>query len=91
MSHRIPASNPALLYEAIAAELERQKVLHGPAHAERQFTAILGEEFGEVCGAHLEQNTAALRIELVPLAATALQWLEYLDSSPAANQPTLSA
>ena len=90
MSCHLPAANAAI-YRAIADELERQMALHGPAHAGRQFAAILGEEFGEVCRAHLEQDTAALRAELVQLAATAVQWLEFLNSSPAADQPMSAA
>lgn len=89
MSRHLPAANAAI-YQAVAAELERQIALYGPAHAERQFAAILGEEFGEVCRAHLEQDTAALRAELVQLAATAVQWLQFLDQQHTASSPVAS-
>lgn len=44
------------------------------------YAAVLGEEFGEVCQAWLERDTAALRKELVQTAAVAVAWIEELDN-----------
>jgi NTP pyrophosphatase (non-canonical NTP hydrolase) len=38
--------------------------------------AVLGEEYGEVARAVLEHDDAALRRELVQVAAVAVAWLE---------------
>jgi len=44
------------------------------------FCAILGEEFGEVCQAFLQEKpTHEIREELVQTAAVAVQWIEILD------------
>lgn len=43
------------------------------------YAAVLGEEFGEACQAWLERDTAALRAELVQVAAVAVAWIEELD------------
>jgi hypothetical protein len=47
------------------------------------YAAVLGEEFGEVCKAWLERDTAALRVELIQTAAVAIAWIEELDNGGA--------
>jgi hypothetical protein len=44
------------------------------------YPAVLGEEFGEVCKAVLEGQTAELRTELIHVAAVAVAWVEELDN-----------
>jgi NTP pyrophosphatase (non-canonical NTP hydrolase) len=47
------------------------------------YAAVLTEEVGEVCKAWLERDTAALREELVQVAAVAVAWIEELDNGGA--------
>ena len=47
------------------------------------YAAVIGEEFGEACQAWLERNTAALRVELIQVAACAVAWIEELDNGGA--------
>jgi NTP pyrophosphatase (non-canonical NTP hydrolase) len=47
------------------------------------YAAVLGEEFGEACRAWIERDTAALREELVQVAAVAVAWIEELDNGGA--------
>ena len=77
-----------LVYAEIDAERERQRAKWGGAHAWGTGDcssaavmvpiklAVLAEEFGEVARAVLEQDRAALRRELVHVAAVAVAWLE---------------
>lgn len=75
---------------AVSAERDRQQALWAGAHAWGHGdcsgdgvalavkVAVLGEEFGEVARAVLERDTAALRTELVQVAAVAVAMLESL-------------
>lgn len=47
------------------------------------YAAVLGEEFGEVCKAWLERDVAALREELIQVAAVAVAWVEEIDNGGA--------
>lgn len=72
----------------IAAERVRQDAKWGgiPGLERRDdhtYAAVLGEEFGEVCKAWLERDTAALREELVQTAAVAVAWIQELDNGGA--------
>jgi NTP pyrophosphatase (non-canonical NTP hydrolase) len=51
------------------------------------YAAVLGEEYGEVCRAWLERDTAALRAELVQVAAVACAWIEELDNGGSRSRP----
>ena len=42
-------------------------------------TAILGEEYGEVCRAVCEEDNDQLREELIQVAAVAVAWVQSLD------------
>lgn len=42
-------------------------------------TAILGEEYGEVCRAVCEEDNEQLRVELIQAAAVAVAWVQSLD------------
>ena len=48
------------------------------------YAAVAAEELGEVCKAWLERDPAALRVELIQLAAVAVAWVEELDNGGAA-------
>lgn len=75
---------------AVSAERDRQQALWAGPHdwghgdcsgdgvALAVKVAVLGEEFGEVARAVLERDTAALRTELVQVAAVAVAMLESL-------------
>ena len=77
-----------LVYAEIDAERERQRAKWNGPHACRRGdcsssavpvtvkVAVLAEEFGEVARAVLEHDRAALRRELVHVAAVAVAWLE---------------
>jgi NTP pyrophosphatase (non-canonical NTP hydrolase) len=73
------------VFEEIDSERDRQDVKWGglPGVQRRDdhtYAAVLGEEFGEVCKAWLERDTAALREELIQTAAVAVAWIEELDN-----------
>lgn len=74
--------------EDILTERARQDVKWGVQNHENSFwTAILGEEFGEVCKEVVEDyNYGRLRKELVQVAAVAVAWVECLDRGMDANQ-----
>lgn len=81
---------PAEISEAIAAERARQRSIWGRDHAhghgdcsssdvsEWVKIAVVSEEVGEVARALLEGDRAALRRELVQVAAVCVAWLESL-------------
>lgn len=79
----MPLPTAAVLY-AVAAERERQDAKWGRAaglwkDSDGVKVAVLGEEFGEVCRALLENEGAArLRAELIQVAAVAVAWSETL-------------
>lgn len=60
----------------VVNERVRQDDIH-PDFPEHLRTAILGEEFGEVCKALYERGN--LREELVHVAAVAVRWIQHLD------------
>lgn len=76
------------VFDLIDAERARQAALWGRDHAwgrgdcssrsvdETVKAAVLAEECGEVARAVLERDAAALRTELVQVAAVAVAWLE---------------
>lgn len=77
-----------LILADVNAERERQDAKWGgePGTQRRDdhtYAAVIGEEFGEACQAWLERDTAALRLELVQLAACAVAWVEELDNGGA--------
>lgn len=84
------------IFLSISLERERQEKLHAagrfahtcasPDIANTERLAILGEEFGEVCRAVLEDERSAfdvhgsdLRSELIHVAAVAVAWLEGME------------
>lgn len=54
----------------------------GVDRVDERYTAVLGEEFGEVCKAQLENGELSdeLRTELVQVAAVAVAWVEQIDA-----------
>jgi NTP pyrophosphatase (non-canonical NTP hydrolase) len=79
----------------IADERERQDSKWGgiPGIERRDdhtYAAVLGEEFGEACQAWLQRDPAALREELVQVAAVAVAWIEELDNGGNATRPALA-
>ena len=73
---------------AILAERRRQDELH-PHFPESLRTAILGEEFGEVCKAYLESDNTSLREELIQVAAVAVRWIEAIEAKDGAKNEHL--
>lgn len=81
----------SVIYAAIDAERERQCAQWGGAHAwgagdcssgdtpEIVKAAVLAEECGEVSRAVLDRDQAAMRRELIQVAAVAVAWLEWFD------------
>ena len=79
------------IYAAIDAERERQRQQWSAPHKWGQGdcssssvddtvkAAVLTEECGEVSRAVLDADHAALRSELVQVAAVAVAWLEWFD------------
>jgi NTP pyrophosphatase (non-canonical NTP hydrolase) len=70
------------LFTAIAKERDRQDGKWGGYdrfNAPHTFATILGEEFGEVCKASLENDDENLVDELVQVAAVAVAWLEQIE------------
>lgn len=77
--------------EDVMAERKRQDAKWGVQdHDPEMWLAILGEEFGEACQAHLadyftrnrrtgEKKSGHLRAELVQVAAVAIAFIECLD------------
>lgn len=53
------------------------------------WSAILGEEVGEVCKAVLDLNHPEIRMELIQVAAVAFNWLESMDREPTNDDHTL--
>jgi NTP pyrophosphatase (non-canonical NTP hydrolase) len=47
------------------------------------FSAVLGEEYGEVCHALLEGDDHNLREELIQVAAVAMAWVEQIEREQA--------
>lgn len=83
--------NRAEIFDAIHVERERQAARWAGEHewgagdcssnrVEITVKAVvLGEEYGEVCRAILEQDQAQLAIELVQLAAVCVAILEWIE------------
>lgn len=68
---------------AVHAERMRQSLKWGDASQDgfdRKFAAILGEEYGEVCRALLEDDVENLREEIVQVAAVCARAWERLES-----------
>lgn len=66
----------------VAAERDRQDRKWGAqrCHPPDRWIVILGEEFGEVCEARNDHDTAGYRAELIQVAAVALAAIEALDN-----------
>ena len=61
-------------------------------HSDTLWLAILGEEFGEVARAMLQQDgdmSGVVRDELLQVAAVAVAWVESLDRRPLLNDPSM--
>lgn len=70
------------IFNAVEAERERQDKKWGGYERDvrsHTYGVVLGEEFGEVCQATLEQDTLGLRDELIQVAAVAVAWVEMID------------
>jgi len=54
----------------------------GVDRVDERFTAVLGEEFGEVCKALMEDGELSpeIREELIQVAAVAVAWVEQIDA-----------
>lgn len=61
--------------DLILKERQRQIDKWGEAQKSELYPAILGEEFGEVCQAALEDRVN-IRTELVQVAAVCMAWFE---------------
>ncbi len=70
------------IFDDIRAERQRQDQKWGNQyhHPDTMWSLIFGEEVGEVHKAILENNYSELRLELIQVAAVAVQWLESLDN-----------
>jgi len=81
------------IFDAVERERGRQDAKWGGVPGvdrrdDHTYAAVLGEEFGEVCKAWLERDTAGLRTELVRVAAVAIAWIEELDNTGLAPRPS---
>lgn len=88
-----PDADPVLLTREGGVTAQRLAEEHGiptgtraraqcQTYAERgeaNFMAILVEELGEACDEIAQGDTAALREELIQVAAVAVQWVEAID------------
>lgn len=64
----------------IAAERKRQDEKWGEQnHSDAVWSAILGEEYGEVCKALLDEPEENMIKELTQVAAVAVEWLEAIE------------
>ena len=64
----------------IAAERQRQDAKWGEQnHSDAVWSAILGEKYGEVCKALLDEPEENLIKELTQVAAVAVSWLEAIE------------
>lgn len=84
------------IYEQIDDERDRQDAKWGgiPGRDRRDdhtYAAVLGEEFGECCKAWLERDVAALREELIQVAAVAVAWVEEIDNGGAIPRPVIAS
>jgi len=54
----------------------------GVDRVDERYTAVLGEEFGEVCKALMENGELSpeMREELIQVAAVAVAWVEQIDA-----------
>lgn len=80
----------ARIFADIAEERQRQDAKYQRTWDQDIFVmyAVLGEEQGEVARAILEQDAAAVRRELIELAAVAVAMIEGIDQRPShAPQP----
>jgi NTP pyrophosphatase (non-canonical NTP hydrolase) len=82
----------ARLLELVDMERDRQDEKWGgvPGFDRRDdhtYAAVLTEEVGEVCKAWLERDVAALRTELIQVAAVAVAWAEELDNGGMRARP----
>jgi len=70
-----------IIFEDIIAERKSQDIKwHKQRHSFGVWMTILGEEFGECCGAILGNgNLKSLRGELVQTAAVCVAIIEYID------------
>ena len=83
------------IYQEIERERIRQDALHGQPrpdqhrHGHYTWNAILSEETGEVSRALLDDDTAALRKELIQTAAVITAWVEFIDQAdpPVPDEP----
>lgn len=74
---------------ALLAERYRQEVLHGEENANNSYdrwVAILGEEFGEVCNALLEEKLEDAKKELVEVAAVCFSIYQRLQLNELENE-----
>lgn len=82
---RVARKTQELALLAVVRERQRQDAKWGgwPGldRVDERYTAVLGEEFGEVCKAQLENGELSdeLREELVQVAAVAVAWMEQID------------
>lgn len=81
-----------LILADVSVERDRQNAKWGGVPGvdrrdDHTYAAVLGEEYGEVCEAWLERDTASLREELVQVAAVAVAWIEELDNGGAVARP----
>lgn len=70
------------IYNEISAERSRQDAKWGNQfnHPDYFWALILGEEFGEIQKSILENDFENLRVELIQVAAVAVQWLEAIQA-----------
>lgn len=84
----MPTQPRAAILGELDAERERQDRKWGgvPGVQRRDdhtYPAVLTEEVGEACKAWLERDVAALREELIQVAAVAVAWVEEIDNGGA--------
>lgn len=83
-----PAARTHGVLHEVVGERCRQDARWGVQnHTGQYWIAILGEEFGEVCKAILEQEVVDLRAELIQVAAVAVAAVESLDRQGVTRQP----
>jgi NTP pyrophosphatase (non-canonical NTP hydrolase) len=73
--------------QEVLAEMARQDAKWGDQRQlpSLKWIAILGEEYGEVCKAVLEEDRVGYRMELVQVAAVAIQAIMSYDSLRSVN------
>lgn len=77
--NRVQETNLPLLMEVLSERIKQEKKWGIQDHSRLKWNAILGEEFGEVSKAILENDSDGYRAELIQVAAVAIAAIESYD------------